>query len=75
MNLKILEALNSSCPSSDIYSSQNVNHGSVSNKMNMLISSESRASISNVNRKISENYRNKSQQEPENEVEISLVAD
>ena len=47
----------------------------MSNRKNMLISSESSASISNVNRNIAENYHNKSQQEPENDVEISLIAD
>ena len=62
--------MRSSCPSSDIYLSQNVNHGFMSNRKNMLISSESSASISNVNRNIAENYHNKSQQEPENDVEI-----
>ena len=67
--------MKSSCPSSDIYLSQNVNLGSISNRMNMLIGSESSASISNVDRIIAENYRNKSQEEPENEVEISLIAD
>ena len=51
--------------------SDNVNQDYQANKMNLLISSESSASISNVNRNILANYRNRSQEEPEDKkVEI-----